>query len=140
MEKTKKLELRDICIGDYIQIPCPPKDRYIAPVQVARIGCDGEVIVKSPIVDLLFKTNIEVVYAVPVREDTLVYIGFKSQENGTYKFEDTIEYDPENNSFLINCKDNRHVLVRVDNIHELQHRLHQENISNDLTQCIVPED
>lgn len=103
-ERTRNLSIREIHIGDWVQVWSPGKKSYSYPVKVTGIFADGSVHAKPfDDSDEMVMTKIHFVDALPVDEALVESFGFERIDGGNaYVSKDKVlVYDCRENALLM---------------------------------------
>ena len=133
-KRTKNLTLRDIHVGDWVQVWRPLPKEYTPPMKVSSIHYDGTVYLVSDDEGHCtpFEANIKDIDALPIDGDLLRGFGFeKLCDNYYYSKEDTFVMAQDNQldvmDFFYNDKYGESAsLGDIAYMHELQQALHEE--------------
>ena len=132
--RTKNLTLRDIHVGDWVQVWRSIPKEYTPPMKVSSIHYDGTVYLVSDDEGHCtpFEANIKDIDALRIDGDILVGFGFeKLCDNYYYSKEDTFVMAQDNQldvmDFFYNDKYGESAsLGDIAYMHELQQALHEE--------------
>lgn len=121
-KRTKNLTLRDIHVGDWVQVWSEQTERYSPPLKITQICDDGTVYLIINEENRLdpWEENIKDIDALPITPDLLIGFGFKKESAQT----DILKYTDYHliyhwGSILLKT-DNSSILCEDEFFHELQ--------------------
>ena len=120
-KRTKNLTLRDIHVGDWVQVWSEQTERYSPPLKIIQICDDGTIYLIGSDEErpTPWEEDIKDVDALPITEEVLLGFGFEKSKNG----EDFYYGD---NNFVYNLTYHRLTHMYFDSanfFHEMQDRL-----------------
>ena len=121
-KRTKNLTLRDIHVGDWVQVWSEMTERYSPPMKIIQIFDDGTIYLVASDEERTtpWEEDIKNVDALPITPDLLRGFGFKQiMESGSFRYERGYFYFNTNSNELhgSNCPDCGY---KVEYFHELQ--------------------
>ncbi|MGN1156786.1 MAG: hypothetical protein ACI4TK_11460 [Agathobacter sp.] len=133
-KRTKNLTLRDIHVGDWVQVWSDITERYSPPLKITQICDDGTIYLIIDEEHRLdpWEENIKDIDALPITPDLLIGFGFeKLRDNYFYmKSKTFIKAQDRQLDILdfcyINKFDEEDYLEDIAYMHELQQALHEE--------------
>ena len=133
-KRTKNLTLRDIHVGDWVQVWSEQAERYSPPLKITQICDDGTIYLVTSDEERCtpWEEDIKNVDALPIDGDILVGFGFeKLCDNYYYSKEDTFVMAQDKQLGVLDffCIDKYGESVKLGDIaymHELQQALHEE--------------
>ena len=133
-KRTKNLTLRDIHVGDWVQVWSPLTERYDPPTKVMSISDDGDVLLIYDEKHRLTpnEARIENIDALPIDADLLRGFGFEKLCDNFYYSKDgasVMAQDKQLGVLDFFCIDKYGESVSLGDIaymHELQQALHEE--------------
>ena len=104
-KRTKNLTLRDIHVGDWVQVWSETAERYSPPLKIISIHDDGTIYLVTSDEERCtpFEENIKNVDALPLTPELLKGFGFEIEVNKHY--DDKIRYNGKGLAFLSNLYD-----------------------------------
>ena len=92
-KRTKNLTLRDIHVGDWVQVWSEQAERYSPPLKIIQIGDDGTIYLVTSDEERLtpWEEDIKNVDALPITPELLKGFGFEIEVNKYY--DDRIRYN-----------------------------------------------
>ena len=133
-KRTKNLTLRDIHVGDWVQVWSEQAERYSPPLKITQICDDGTIYLVTSDEErpTPWEEDIKNVDALPIDDDILVGFGFeKLCDNYYYSKEDTFVMAQDNqldvmDIFYIDKYGETIYLEDIGYMHELQQALSEE--------------
>ena len=118
-KRTKNLTLRDIHVGDWVQVWSEQTERYSPPLKIISIHDDGTIYLVTSDEERCtpFEENIKNVDALEITEEVLLGFGFKKYRNNFFY---------EGNNFIYNLTYNQLsplTLKPIKYFHEMQNVL-----------------
>lgn len=143
-KRTKNLTLREIHVGDWVQVWSKQTERYSPPLKITQICDDGTIYLVTSDEErpTPWEEDIKNVDALPIDGDILVGFGFeKLCDNYYYSKEDTFVMAQDNQldvmDFFYNDKyEESASLGDIAYMHELQQALYEER---DFIETFKPE-
>ena len=143
-KRTENLTLRDIHVGDWVQIWIETTERYSPPLKIIQICDDGTIYLVTSDEERCtpWEEDIKNVDALPIDGDILVGFGFeKLCDNYYYSKEDTFVMAQDNqldvmDFFYIDKYGETIYLEDIGYMHELQQALYDER---DFIETFEPE-
>ena len=133
-KRTKNLTLRDIHVGDWVQVWSEQTERYSPPLKIIQICDDGTIYLVGSDEErpTPWEEDIKNVDALPITEEVLLGFGFeKLCDNYYYSKEDTFVMAQDNqldvmDIFYIDKYGETIYLEDIGYMHELQQALSEE--------------
>ena len=143
-KRTKNLTLRDIHVGDWVQVWSEQAERYSPPLKITQICDDGTIylVTSDEEIPMPWEEDIKNVDALPIDGDILVGFGFeKLCDNFYYSKEgaSVMAQDKQLGILDFFCIDKYGESVKLGDIaymHELQQALYEER---DFIETFNPE-
>ena len=130
-KRTKNLTLRDIHVGDWVQVWSEQTERYSPPLKIIQICDDGTIYLVTSDEERCtpWEEDIKNVDALPIDGDILVGFGFEKSGNFYSYGYSIFAVDKQLDVMDFSCIDKYDESVELDDIaymHELQQALHEE--------------
>ena len=130
-KRTKNLTLRDIHVGDWVQVWSERAERYSPPLKIIQICDDGTIYLVTSDEERCtpWEEDIKNVDALPIDADLLRGFGFE-KSGDFYSFKNSIfaidkQLDVMDISYIDKYEESQK-LEDVEYMHELQQALHEE--------------
>ena len=130
-KRTKNLTLRDIHVGDWVQVWSETAERYSPPLKIIQICDDGTIYLVTSDEErpTPWEEDIKNVDALPIDGDLLRGFGFEKSGNFYSYGYSIFAVDKQFDVMDFSCIDKYDESVELDDIaymHELQQALHEE--------------
>ena len=134
-KRTKNLTLRDIHVGDWVQVWSELTERYSPPLKITQICDDGTIYLVTDDEERCtpWEENIKDIDALPIDADLLKGFGFEKDCNNVYwcgsYYSLVMAVDNQLDVMDFSCMSKYNEAVELGDIaymHELQQALHEE--------------
>ena len=134
-KRTRNLTLRDIHVGDWVQVWSEQAERYSPPLKIIQICDDGTIYLVTSDEErpTPWEEDIKNVDALPIDEDLLRGFGFEKDCDNVYCYGSCysliMAVDNQLDVMDFSCVNKYNETVELDDIaymHELQQALHEE--------------